>query len=73
MRGNPIPRNGPLPSYARNLPVISKPIVYVTAHGARYSNVRLLLSGADRVITKPVDFNALQLALSEMLMERTRV
>lgn len=74
LRGNSLPRERVLPNYARNLPVTSKPIVYVTAHGARYSSVRLLLSGAERVITKPVDFNALQIALSELLpMDRTRV
>lgn len=73
LRGNPIPRQAPLPAYARNLPVVSKPIIYVTAHGARYSNVRLMLSGADQVITKPVDFIALQVALSELLMNRTQV
>jgi len=71
LRGNRVPRRDSLPEYARGLPVLSKPIIYVTAHGARYSNVRLLLSGADKVIAKPVDFTALQVALSELLMERT--
>ena len=31
----------------------------------------LLLSGADKVITKPVDFADLQSALSELMLERT--
>jgi CheY-like chemotaxis protein len=71
LRGNRLPSRADLPAYAHDLPVLSKPIVYVTAHGARYSNVRLLLSGADKVIAKPVDFTALQVALSELLLERT--
>ena len=71
LRGNSAPARDSLPPYARDLPVLSKPIIYVTAHGARYSNVRLLLSGADKVIAKPVDFTALQVALSELLLDRT--
>lgn len=71
LRGNHKAQTDDLPAYARGLPVISKPIIYVTAHNARYSNVRLLLSGADKVIPKPVDFTALQVALSELLLDRT--
>lgn len=71
LRGNRPQRDEPLPSYAQNLPVLSKPIVYLTAHGARYSKLRLMLTGADKVIAKPVDFAELQIALSEMLLERT--
>lgn len=71
LRGNDLPRGSTLPAYARNLPTVSKPIIYVTAHGARYSNAHLLLSGADKVITKPVDFAELQRALTELLLERT--
>jgi CheY-like chemotaxis protein len=71
LRGHCAKPRDTLPEYARDLPVISKPIIYVTAHGARYTNVRLMLSGADRVIPKPVDFTSLQVALSELLLDRT--
>jgi CheY-like chemotaxis protein len=71
LRGTHKVQRADLPAYARGLPVISKPIIYVTAHNARYSNVRLLLSGADKVIPKPGDFTALQVALSELLLDRT--
>lgn len=71
LRGNTLPQGRVLPAYARNLPTLSRPVVYVTAHGARYTNVQLLLSGADKVISKPVDFGDLQLALSELLQDRT--
>ena len=68
MRGNQ--RSRPLPAYARGLPTISKPVVYVTAHGKRYTNVALMLSGADRVITKPVDFDELRAALAALALGR---
>ena len=68
MRGNQ--RSGPIPAYARGLPTISKPVVYVTAHGKRYTNVALMLSGADRVIAKPVDFDELRNALTGLVLRR---
>ncbi|HEX5656543.1 MAG TPA: response regulator [Polyangiales bacterium] len=55
-----------LPEFARNLPTFTNPIIFVTAHGARYSDVELMLFGADRVIQKPVNFNALSLALQSI-------
>jgi len=71
LRGNKLSNRTHVPAYARALPLVSKPVVYVTAHGARYTNVELMLSGADKVITKPVNFADLQLALSELLSNRT--
>jgi CheY-like chemotaxis protein len=55
-----------LPEFARNMPTFTHPIIFVTAHGARYSDVELMLFGADRVIQKPVNFNALSLALQSI-------
>ena len=55
-----------LPDYARGLPTFTNPIIFVTAHGARYSDVELMLFGADRVIAKPVNFQALTLALQSI-------
>jgi CheY-like chemotaxis protein len=72
LRGNSLPERSLLPSYARNLPCIGKPVIFVTAHGARFTRVQLMLSGADKVIAKPVDFADLQVALSELLTTRTR-
>ncbi len=67
MRGNTLPERRLIPSYARNLSPVSKPVIFVTAHGARFTPVRLLLSGADKVIPKPVDFADLQAAVRELL------
>ncbi len=55
-----------LPEFAHALPTYTNPIIFVTAHGARYSDVQLMLFGADRVIPKPVNFNALSLALQSI-------
>lgn len=73
LRGAPVAKHSNLPSYARDLPLLSKPVIYVTANGARYTGVQLMLSGADKVIAKPVNFLQLQIALSELLLERTSV
>ena len=55
-----------VPEYAKGVPTFTNPIIFVTAHGARYSDVELMLFGADRVIPKPVNFSALTLALQSI-------
>jgi CheY-like chemotaxis protein len=55
-----------LPAYAQGLQPFTKPIIFVTAHGARYSDVELMLVGADKVIPKPVNFLSLSLALATL-------
>ncbi|MDB4991214.1 MAG: hypothetical protein JWN04_6392 [Myxococcaceae bacterium] len=59
-----------LPAYARNLPAVTQPIIFVTAHGARYTDVQLMLFGADKVVLKPVDFGALGLAIASLQLAR---
>jgi CheY-like chemotaxis protein len=61
-----------LPAYAYDLPVVTRPIIFVTAHGARYSDVELMLFGADLVIPKPVNFMSLSLALGSLPLARGR-
>jgi CheY-like chemotaxis protein len=68
-RGKRLPR--PLPDYAQGLPAINKPIIFVTAHGVRYSDVELMLFGADKVIAKPVQFTALNLALASLQLSHS--
>jgi CheY-like chemotaxis protein len=55
-----------LPGYTKDLPTVTRPIIFVTAHGARYTDVELMLFGADSVIAKPVDFVALAAALDSL-------
>jgi CheY-like chemotaxis protein len=55
-----------LPAYARNLPALSTPLIYLTAHGRRYTTMQLTLSGADLVLPKPIDFAELETALRRL-------
>jgi CheY-like chemotaxis protein len=70
LRGSPAASARGLPSYARGLPTVSQPMVFVTAHGARYTDVQLMLFGADRVVSKPLDFHVLHTTLGDLLRGR---
>lgn len=61
----------PPPPYARDMPaLLHTPIIFVTAHGAKYSDAQLVFAGGDKVIAKPVDFGILSLALTELHLTR---
>jgi len=68
IRGKPAARGAPW--YARQVPVLDTPIIFVTAHNAKYSDTFLLLAGGDKVIPKPVDFGALNSALTQLYLLR---
>jgi signal transduction histidine kinase/CheY-like chemotaxis protein len=70
LRGR-MPRDS-LPPFARDLPTAEQPIIMVTAHGAKHSEATLLLAGADKVIHKPIDFGALNVALTQLHLARSR-
>lgn len=53
-----------LPRFARDCPTIQAPIFFVTAYGARFSEADLKACGGHALITKPVDFIRLNLALA---------
>ncbi|HVE82493.1 MAG TPA: hypothetical protein VND93_06585 [Myxococcales bacterium] len=55
-----------LPAYAQGLPVVEAPLFFVTAYGARYNEEELRAAGASWLITKPVDFVRLTLALANV-------
>jgi CheY-like chemotaxis protein len=59
-----------LPDYTRNVPVLSTPILFVTAHGAKYSDAALMHAGGNKVIPKPVNFGDLNLALTQLHLAR---
>jgi CheY-like chemotaxis protein len=69
IRGKLAPTSGrfaaPLSAAARTVPII-----FVTAHGAKYSDAELHQAGAEKVIAKPVDFSALSLALTQFHLAR---
>jgi CheY-like chemotaxis protein len=66
------PSRAALPEYARGIPSLSTPIIFVTAHGAKYSDAQLLLAGGDKIIPKPIDFGALNLALTQLHLSRMK-
>ena len=56
-----------LPGYAQDFPVLPGiPILFVTAFSDKYSTAMLLAAGGNRVISKPVDFVELQLAMTQI-------
>jgi CheY-like chemotaxis protein len=55
-----------LPPYAQEVPEIQAPLFFVTAYGARYQEEELKAAGATWLITKPVDFVRLTLALANV-------
>jgi CheY-like chemotaxis protein len=69
LRGRPT-RDG-LPEYARLVPRLDIPIILVVAHGAEALDPELALATGMRVIEKPVEYNALNLAIAQAHLERT--
>jgi diguanylate cyclase (GGDEF)-like protein len=61
LRGEPL---SGVPQHAQGLPVLDVPIIFVTAYGTRYTEEQLLAVGGTAVVTKPVDFVDLTLALA---------
>ena len=68
-RGKQLER--PLPDYALDIPVINTPIIFMTAYGDVYSEGALLAAGGDRVMTKPIDFKVLNMALMNLYVNRS--
>lgn len=61
----------PLPEYARSVPKLDVPVIFVTAHAADAGNFRLVHAGANATIHKPVMFNALTMAITQVHLKRT--
>jgi len=56
------------PNFARGADCQGARIIFVTAYSARYTKDELLEAGGDDLITKPVDFTRLSLAISRLLV-----
>jgi CheY-like chemotaxis protein len=67
LRGRP-GRDG-LPAYARAVPVLDVPVIFVTAHEFELGDDHAEIADA-RVIRKPIDFNALNIAIAQSHLER---
>jgi CheY-like chemotaxis protein len=66
-RGRRLARD--VPGYASDLPKLRQPILFVTAHLARYSEAELLNAGGNKLIPKPVNFGELSHALETLVSE----
>ncbi|MEZ0313654.1 MAG: SpoIIE family protein phosphatase [Myxococcota bacterium] len=56
-----------LPPYAKQVPVRRDlPIIFVTGYSARYTENELIAQGGNRMLTKPVNFGELSMALSAL-------
>jgi CheY-like chemotaxis protein len=69
IRGLPIA--AVLPEYARDLPPVDLPLLFVTACTASLGEARTIELGADACISKPLDFLALNLVLTRLISRRT--
>jgi CheY-like chemotaxis protein len=54
-----------LPDYAREVPVLKMPIIFLTGYGETYSKEQLLHAGGNDLLEKPVDFVELKLAMTK--------
>ncbi len=62
---------GAVPRYAKDVPVLDIPIIFVTAYGTKYDAEELRSCGA-RVIDKPVDFVDLETCLTKLKLRKLR-
>ena len=68
-RGYPLERT--LPACAQGLPTLDAPIIFMTAYGDVHSEAALLAAGGSRVMTKPIDFKELNMALMKFYVNRS--
>jgi CheY-like chemotaxis protein len=59
-----------LPHYAQNVPLLEVPVLFVTAYGNAYPRSDLLACGADDVLSKPVNFTQMNVALANLYINR---
>ncbi len=59
-----------LPEYARSVPVLKTPAIFVTAYGDKYKAPSIKEAGGDRMIPKPVDFVELEMAMIQMNLSK---
>lgn len=65
VRGH-LPLEG-LPSYARDVPVLKTPLIFVTAYDSMYSEADLVAVGGDILLPKPVNFMTMTVALRNLM------
>jgi CheY-like chemotaxis protein len=59
------------PAYARGIPPLRTPLIFVTAYNSKYSETDLVGIGGDLMLPKPVNFVTLTVALTNLTSDRT--
>jgi CheY-like chemotaxis protein len=59
-----------LPEYAQKVPLLQVPVLFVTAYGNAYRRADLLACGADNVLSKPINFTQINVALANLYINR---
>lgn len=59
-----------LPEYAKTVPRLDTPLIFITAYNQVHPEEELKAAGGDMVMAKPVDFRALNMALMKLLVDR---
>jgi len=59
-----------IPSFAKGVPELDVPILFVTAYGRNYNTDELIRAGGDDVIQKPVNFVELHTAMARAYLKR---
>ena len=54
-----------LPEFARDVPVLEVPILFLTAHGNTYQKSHATEAGGNDLLLKPIDFVALKLIMAK--------
>jgi CheY-like chemotaxis protein len=62
-----------LPEYAQKVPLLEVPVLFVTAYGNAYPRAELLACGADDVLSKPINFTQMNVALANLYINRVLV
>ncbi len=57
-----------LPDYARDVPVLDTPVLFITAFGSSANKNEALQAGGNDLLAKPVDFISLRLAMIKLNM-----
>lgn len=68
LRGRPL--TTPVPGYATGLPVFDMPVIFMTAYGELHPESALRAAGGDTLMTKPIDFKALNMTLMKLYVNR---
>lgn len=61
-----------LPAYARGVPVLKSPIIFLTAYGNTFEKTQVMLAGGTDLLEKPIDFVSLKLAMTKYYLSQQK-